>query len=172
MELLQRCLYLFLLHAAFAAAFPPFNVSRPLSDRDISINGNQYHPPTQSQPQTNSGNPTCNHSDYEKIHCPAPSICYHQRGGAPACCPPDTNCDPPWMRDPAPPAPAPSQPGVPATQTGASTDPTPPSDQANGSGNSGVGVGGSSRAENHNNFNVNVKNLGARGFGGSIGWAV
>ncbi|KAF3480532.1 uncharacterized protein GIQ15_05879 [Arthroderma uncinatum] len=168
MELLQRFAYLILLHVTFAAASPYTNVSQPLSDRDISINGNQYHSP--AQPNNPARDPTCNHSDYEKIYCPAPSICYHQRGGAPACCPPDTNCDPPWMRD-TPPGPSPSQPGAPATQPPSSADPTPRSDQANGSGNSGVGVGGSSRAENNNsnNLNVNVKNFGPKVFSRNAG---
>ncbi|EEQ31509.1 uncharacterized protein MCYG_04328 [Microsporum canis CBS 113480] len=170
MEFLQGCLYLFLLQATVSAAFPYLNASQPLSYRDILINGNQYHP------QAPARDPTCNHSDYEKIDCPAPSICYHQRGGAPACCPPDTNCDPPWIRDPLGPAlgPSPSQPGAPAAQSPA--DSTSQSNQANGSGNAGVGVSGSSRAENHNsnNFNVSVKNIGTSVLKKSLGglWSV
>lgn len=145
MALFQGWLYLLLLQASLSAAFPYPNTTLPLFDRDVSINGNRYYP------QTHTRDPTCNHSDYDKIDCPAPSVCYHQRGGAPACCPPDTNCDPPWIRDPPPPSPTPSQPGS-----------TSESNQANGSGNSGVGVSGSSRAENHNsnNFSVSVRNDG------------
>ncbi|EFQ99269.1 hypothetical protein MGYG_02282 [Nannizzia gypsea CBS 118893] len=148
MALLQGWLHLLLLQAGLSAAFPYPNTTLPLSDRDVSIGGNRYYSQTQAR------DPTCNHSDYDKIDCPAPSICYHQRGGVPACCPPDTNCDPPWVRDPSPPAQAP---------TPSQSESNSESNQANGSGNSGVGVSGSSRAENHNsnNFNVSVRNAGA-----------
>lgn len=151
MALLQVWLSLILLHASLSAAFPYPNATRPLSDRDVSISGNRYYP------QTPTRNPTCSQSDYEKIDCPAPSICYHQRGGAPACCPPDTNCDPPWMRDPSPPIQTPMP-----SQSGSNSE----SNQANGSENAGVGVSGSSRAENHNsnNFNVSVRNGGTAMF--------